>query len=93
MSAESAFVQKLRNNFFRFRRVEREIFSAKPVFFIGKEIFQGNNEVYAGQISGDMIRVCDADIGRRVRCDVGDDIIVNLSVVRIQPEIDGDIRI
>ncbi len=40
-----------------------------------------------------MIRVGNADIRCRVRCDVGNDIVVDLAIVRVQPEIDRDIRI
>ena len=38
-----------------------------------------------------MVRVGDADIRRRVRGDVGDDVVINFSVIRIQLQIHRDV--
>ena len=40
-----------------------------------------------------MVRIGNTDIGRRVGGDVGDDIIVDLAVIRIQAHIDFDVGI
>ena len=40
-----------------------------------------------------MVGISNADIRRRIGCDIGYDIVVNLAVIRIQAQIDGDVRI
>ncbi len=40
-----------------------------------------------------MVGVGDADVGGGVRGDVGNDVVVDFAVVRIQPEIHGDVGI
>ena len=40
-----------------------------------------------------MVGVGDAYVGRGIRGNIGDNIIINFSIIRIQTEIDSDVRI
>ena len=73
--------------------IEAHLAAPKAVFFIGEQVVQRNHRVFAGEIGRDVVGVGDADVGGGVRGDVGNDVVVDFAVVRIQPEIHGDVGI
>ena len=93
MAVDSAFRQKLGDNFRLRGGVKAHLAATKTVFFIGEQLVQGNHRVFAGEIGRDVVGVGDADVGGGVGCDVGNDVVVNFAVVRVQPEIHGDVGI
>ena len=93
VSAQHAFIQKFGNDLLLCRSVHFCLTSAKSVILVIHQLVQGNHHIAAGHIGGDMVRIGDADIGRRLGGDVGDDIVVDLAVIRIKPQVYVDIGI
>ena len=93
MAVYGAFRQKLGDNFRLRGGVEAHLAAPKAVFFIGEQLVQRNHRVFAGEIGRDVVGVGDADVGGGVGCDVGDDVVVDFAVIRVQPEIHGDVGI
>ena len=93
VAVDGAFRQKLMDNFRLGGGIEAHLAAPKAVFFIGEQVVQRNHRVFAGEIGRDVVGVGDADVGGGVRGDVGNDVVVDFAVVRIQPEIHGDVGI
>ena len=92
-SADRALRQELRDDFILGRGVEFELAPGETVALVAHQGIQRDHDIVAGHVRGDMVGVGDADIGRRVGRDVRNDIVVNLSVVRVETHIDLDIGI
>ena len=73
--------------------VEPELAPRQAVPGIVHQRLQGYHNVAAGHVSRDMVRVGDADVGRRVGRDVGDDVVVYFAVVRVKAHVDLDMGI
>ena len=93
MTVKGTFLQKLGNNLLPPGRIEPDPASPKTVFFILKKSLQGNHEIVPRQVGGDMIRISNADIGRGIRGNIRYHIIINLAIIRIQPQIHRNIGI
>ena len=93
MVAESALCQKFRHDLLLSRCIEQHLTAAQTVLFVGKQVIQRDDGVCTGHIGGDMVRISDADIGSGVRGDVGDNVVIQPSIIGIQPQIDFDIGI
>ena len=91
--SDLALVKIFRDDLVDLRRVEQDLTSAETVLFVDEQLVHCYDRIVAGHVSRDVVRIRDADVGRRVRRDVGDNIVVNLSVVRVESHIDLDIRI
>ena len=93
MTVDGAFIQKLRNDFFSGRTVIGKLCTAQTVFLISKQVIQRNYGVLSGEVGGNVIRVGDADIGCRIGGNIGNDIVVNFAVIRVQVQVYRDIGI
>ena len=93
LPADNALLQEFRNDFLPRRPLELQFLSAQAVQGIVHQVVQGHHHVASRHIGGDMVRVGDADVGRRVGRDVGDHVVVNLVIVRIGPDGHGDVGI
>lgn len=93
MSCKRTFIQKVGDEFGLLWCIKSHFAAAEPVFFIREKGIEWNYSPFSGQIGRDMIRIGDADIWRRICCDVCDDIIIDFSIVRIQTKCDCDIGI
>ena len=58
-----------------------------------EQVVQRDHSVGSSEVSGNVVGIGNADIGRGIGCDIGDDIVIDFAVVCIQPEIDGDVGI
>ena len=92
-AAQHAFAQKLSDDLLLRRGIKADLAAAQAVFLILKQRVQRHDAVRAGHVCRDVIRVGDADVRRGLGSDVGDDVVVNLAVIRVQAQIDLDIRI
>ena len=93
MTVESALFQELGHDFRLIRCIKPHLTAAQAVLSVREQVVQGNDRIRAGEVGSDVVGIGDADIGGGVRCDIGNDIVVNLAVVRIQPQIYRDIGI
>ena len=91
MPLDAALGKELRNDLLLRRRVESQTASAKAVSLIRQKLIQRHHRILAREVSCDVVRVGDADVRRRVRGDVGDDVVINFSVIRIQLQIHRDV--
>ena len=93
MAAESAFLQKLGNDFLRCRSQKPDLTAAKAVFFVHEKLLQRNHLIRSGEIGGYMVGIGDADIGRGIGGNIGDHVIVYSAIIRIQPQVHSHIGI
>ena len=93
MAVQAAFFQELGHDLGLCGAVEGQFAAAQAVFRIGEQIVQRHDHIVAGQVGGDVIGVGDADVGGGAGGDVGDDIVVNIAVVGIEPQRDRDIGV
>ena len=93
MAAKGTLFQKFRDDLLRPRCIEPYLAPAGAVPLIRKQFVQRHYKIAARQIGGNMIRIGDAHIRRGIRSDVGNHVIIDLAVIRIQTQIHGDIRI
>ena len=93
VAAEGALLQKFRHNFSVFGAVKPDFTAAQAVFGVRKQVVQRHYRICACEICGNVVRVGDADVGGGVGCDVGNDVIVDFAVVRIKPQVHGDVGI
>ena len=92
-SMNLAFLQEFRNDFLRLRRIEPDFAAAQAEPRIRHPVVQGEHHAVAGQIGGNMVRIGDADVWRRVGADVRDHVVENPAIIGIKPDIYGDVRI
>ena len=93
ISVDIALVQELRDDLLRSRRIEEQLAAAQAEAFIGQQVVQRHHHFRAGFVGGDMVRIGDADVRRRIRGDVGENILINAAVVCIQFQRDRNVRI
>ena len=93
LSGKDALFEKLGNDLFLFHSVKLQLAAAEPVLFVVKELIQRNNHIVSGHIGGDVIGIGNADIRGGVGCDIGDDIVIDLAVIVVDPDIDMNIGI
>ena len=65
----------------------------RPYFGCSETAVQRDDHVVSGQICRDMVRIGNADVRRRPGGNIGDNVVVYLSVVGIQPQVYRNIRI
>ena len=53
----------------------------------------GTTTSVAGEVGGDVVRVGDAHVGGGAGGDVGDDVVVDVAVVGVQPQVHGDVGV
>ena len=92
-AGKAALLQKLRDYLLHGRPVVLQGAAAQPVPLVGKQTVQRRHHIAAGEVGGDVVGVGDAHIGRGVGGDVGDDIVVDLAVVGIQPQLHRDVGV
>ena len=93
MFAKPALLQEFRNDLLFCRSVIQKFTASQPVLRVRDQVIHRNNDVRARHIGRDIVRISDADIRRRVGGNIGNDIIIDLTVVRIQTHIDRHIRV
>ena len=93
MAADLTFLQKLRHDLGFFRRVESHLASSQAVVFISEKIIQRNYHVVSGHVSGNVIRVSNTYVRGCIRRNIGDHIIVNISIICVKPQVYRDIGI
>ena len=93
MAFKCALVQILRHHLFHGRAVKKNLTAMQTIPFILHQFFQRHHGIDSRQIRRNMIRIGDTDVGRRAGGDIGDHIIVDLSIVCIQPQIHMDVGI
>ena len=92
-AAQHAFAEELPDDFLLRWRVKADLAAAQAIFFIRKQRVQRHDAVRAGHVCRDVIRIGDADVRRGLGGDVGDHVVVDLAVIRIQAQIHFNIRI
>ncbi len=93
MSGKGALLQKLGDDLIAFYRVKFQLAAAKTVAFICHQVIQGNHRVISGEVGGDVVRVGDAHVGGGFCGNVGNDIIVDLAVIGVKPQVYSNIGI
>ena len=93
MAAEGALRQILGHDLVPGGRVEGDFAAAESVGRVIHQRVQRRDHVVAGEIGGDVVGIGDADVGRGVGGDVGDDVVVDLAVVGVQAHGHGDAEI
>ena len=93
MFAKPALLEEFRNDLLLRRSVIQKFTASQPVLRIRDQVIHRNDDVRARHIGRDIVRISDADIRRRVGGNIGNDIIIDLTVVRIQTHIDRHIRV
>jgi len=93
MAVYQAFLQKLGHHLLLGGAVKLHSLPAQAVLGVGKQVLQGDHHVVAGDVSGNVVRVCDTDIGGSAGGNVGDHVVVDIAVVGVQPQVYGDIGI
>ena len=93
MAADLTFLQKLRHDLGFFRRVESHLASSQAVVFISEKIIQRHYHVVSGHVSGNVIRVSNTYVRGCIRRNIGDHIIVNISIICVKPQVYRNIRI
>ena len=84
MTGKFTFLQELRNDFRLLRGIKQKRSAAKSVFGLCKQVIQRDNSIRTGEVGCVMVRLGDTDIWGCIRCDIGDDIVIDLSVVSVQ---------
>ena len=92
-AADRALREELRDDLLPGRAVELQLASREAVSGVIRQRIQGHDDVVAGHIGRNVVRIGDADVGRRIGGDVRDDIVVYFAVVRVKAHVDIDIRI
>ena len=92
-AGKAALRQKLGNHLRLRRPVVPEGAAAQPVLLVGKQGVQRRHHIGAGEVGGDVVGVGDAHVGRGVGGDIGDHVVVDLTVVGVQPQPHGDIGV
>ena len=92
-TADGALGEKLGDDLLLCRRIVKKLSAAKTVLCVVEQLVQRDDDVGPGHVGRDMVRVRDADIGCGIGCNVGDDIIIDATVVGIEAHIHGDIRV
>ncbi len=87
MPVKGAFLQKLRDDLLLPRGIKENPAPAESVLFVRKQLLQRNHEILPGYISCNMVGIGNADIRRRVSCNVCDNIIINSAVIRIKTQV------
>ena len=67
--------------------------AAQTVIRMVEQLVQGYHRAAPGEIGGDVVRVGDAHIGGGVGGDIGDDVVIDLAVIRIQPKVYGNVGV
>ena len=93
MPADDALVQELRHHLRALGAVKAQLAPAQAVARVVEQLVQRHDHIAAGQVGGDMVRIGDAHVRRGLRGDVGDDVVVDAAVVRVQAHFDPDVRI
>lgn len=93
IQGKGALLQKLGDDLIAFYRVKFQLAAAKTVAFICHQVIQGNHRVISGQVSGNVVRVSDAHIWGGFCGNVGNDIIVDLAVIGVKPQVYSNIGI
>ena len=81
------------NDLVLFWRLEAYFAASKTVSFVRHQPVKGDDGVVARQIGGDVVRVGYANVGRGAGRDIRDDVIVDHTVIRIELELDLDVRV
>ena len=93
MTVYDSLIKELGDHLILSRRIKAHLTAAQAVFSICQKFIQRYDGINAGQICGNVVRVCNADIRCGIGGDVGNDIVVDTSVIGIQTDIDFNVGI
>ena len=88
-----AFFQKFRYNLLLGHPIKTQLAATQAICLIGKQIIQRRHNIGAGQIGGYMIWIGDANIGGGTGRDIGNHIVIDVSIVCVQPNVYRDIGV
>ena len=93
MSGKGAFLKKLGDDLVTFYGIKFQLASAQTIIAVCHQVIQRNHSVISGQVSGNVVRIGDAHIWGGICGNVGNDIVVNLAVIGVKPQIHSDIGV